>query len=820
MMKENTVENINKCLLELSDALDRLLLNQQENPKLLNNIENWMQTHFSRIQLEREKNNKIVIRSLDNQETRQDALFIFDSSLQIISYSGTQNFFSDSDKTSKNNLSLLDIIEEASLPRWKLLIEKAIESRTSLTLNLRIKTNINVLNNCTFDLDMLSSNPDNDRFVARLKFSEILATQLLEYQALILDSLPGMDIYLFDKNYTYLFAAGKEKERFELNNIEFLGKTLFNVLEKKAVRLIYPCITKALQGAENEGEIRYEGEVYYMKGTPVKDYNNETVGAILFSQNITSDKLLEEQLKKSREEALNADKLKSIFIANISHEIRTPLNSIIGFTDLLAKTNVNQEQEKYLNLIQMASNHLLYLVTEVVFLFKLGMGKVYLETSPFSLHELMQELKETFQKQASDKNLTFETLFDEKCPDALIGDQFRLRQILMNVLVNAIKYTDNGGVTFTCKVKKETKKRIDLVFKIKDTGVGIKKSELNNIFNVFEQGNKLNSSFRGGAGLGLGICKNLVELLQGQISVISKDKVGSTFTILLPFEKAQCSVHYPPKKIDYDPVSDAKLLQAVKILVADDDEHNRILAENILTGWLTDFVIVKDGQEAIELLNKKLFDLALIDINMPNKNGIDVVHHVRSNNTCINYKTPIVFMTANAFKRDINLYIKAGFDDYLIKPFREAELYNKLCTILEIKKPESHNKMTMVEHRNSSHIQVDNFNTKELLKTSNNDLAFFEKMVNNFIVNSQALINVFIEEAANGNWNEIGEKAHKAIPSFKYFELFKIAAALSIIEDKTLRKVDYPSAATTIEQTIIQIKDAIEQAKASLGQKM
>jgi HPt (histidine-containing phosphotransfer) domain-containing protein len=177
-------------------------------------------------------------------------------------------------------------------------------------------------------------------------------------------------------------------------------------------------------------------------------------------------------------------------------------------------------------------------------------------------------------------------------------------------------------------------------------------------------------------------------------------------------------------------------------------------------------------------------------------------------------------MTANAFKRDINLYIKAGFDDYLIKPFREAELYNKLCTILEIKKPESYNKMTMVEHRNSSHIQVDNFNTKELLKTANNDLAFFEKMVNNFILSSQALINVFIEEVANGNWNEIGEKAHKAIPSFKYFELFKIAAALSNIEDKTLRKVDYPSAATTIEQTIIQIKDAIEQAKASLGQKM
>lgn len=819
-MKSNEVENFNKCLLQLSNALDELLLNQHENPELLNNIENWIQTHFNRIQLKRDSNDRIVIRSLDNQVTREDAIFIFDSSLHIISYSGAQNFFSDSNIATQNNLSLLDIIEEANVPRLKLLIEKAIENRTSLTLNLRIRTNINVLNNCTFDLDMLSSNPENDRYIARLKFSEILATQLLEYQALILDSLPGMDIYLFDKNYMYLFAGGREKERFELNNIEFLGRSLFDVLEKKAVRLVYPCITKALQGIENEAEIRYEGEVYYMKGTPVKDYNNDTVGAILFSQNITSDKLLEEQLKKSREEALNADKLKSIFIANISHEIRTPLNSIIGFTDLLAKTAVNQDQEKYINLIHKASNHLLYLVTEVVFLFKVGMGKVYLEKSPFSLQELMHELEEALHKQAADKNLTFEVIFDDKCPDALIGDPFRLRQILMNMLVNAIKYTDQGGITFSCKVKKETKKSIDLVFKVKDTGVGINKSELGSIFNVFEQGDKLNASFRGGAGLGLGICKSLVELLQGQISVVSKVNVGSTFTVHLPFEKALWSVHLPPKKIDYDLISNGRLLEGKKILVADDDEHNRILAENIFGGWLTDFVMVKDGEQAIDLLGKKVFDIALIDIHMPIKNGIDVVQYVRSNNQGINFKTPIVFMTANAFKKDISTYIKAGFDDYLIKPFREAELYNKLCTILAVKQPEDNEKMVMVEIENSNAIQKDTLNTNELWKTANGERVFFEKMVNNFIFNSEALLGVFIDGVAAGNWNEIGEKAHKAIPSFKYFDLFNIADSLAIIEDKTLRNADYIIAANAIEQTIIQIKDAVEQAKSSLKQKL
>ena len=815
-MKDNRIDHLNECLLALSSTLDELLANQKKNPNLLNSIENWINIHKSRIQFQRDSNDRIVIRSLDSQEMREDALFIFDSSFHIISYSGSQNFFSDSIKITDNNLSLLDIIEEADLPRLKLLLEKGIENRTNLTMNLRIKTNINVLNNCTFELDMASSNPVNDRFVAKLNFSEILATQLLEYQALILDSLPGMDIYLFDKNYIYLFAAGKEKERFDLNNIEFIGNSLFNVLEKKAVRLIYPCVTKALQGIENEGEIRYEGQVYYMKGTPIKDYNNETVGAILFSQNITNDKYLEEQLRKSREEALNADRLKSIFIANVSHEIRTPLNAIMGFTEQLEKTVVSAQQQKFIDLINKASDHLLYLVTEVVFLFKLGMGKIYLEKSPFSMSNLISELNETYQQQAAHKYLTFEVKYDKNFPDALIGDSFRLRQILMNLLDNAIKYTDKGGVVLNCRIKKDTKKRVDFVFEVKDTGIGITKHNMEKIFNVFEQGNKLNASFRGGAGLGLGICKNLVELLDGKISVTSKVKVGSTFTVYLPFDKASGITNVPRKTIHYDLNNDATLLVGKKILLADDDEHNRILSENILNNWKAVYTLVEDGQQAIDLLDKIKYDIALIDIHMPIKNGLDVIKYARSNNQALNHRTPIVFITANAFKNDINVYIKAGFDDYLIKPFREAEPYNKICNILAVEETSKKDKMLMVEMKNPEAAKNDNFDTNELWKTANGDRAFFEKMVNNFIVNADGLLSVFTEGPAMGNWKEVGERAHKAIPSFKYFALFNIAASLEIIEKKTLRNINYKLAAELVESTILKINEIIKQAKMSL----
>ncbi len=815
-MKENRIDQLNECLLTVSGILDELLETQQENPNLLNSIENWIKTHNSRIQLQRNKNNGIFIRSLDNQEIRDDALFIFDSSFHVICYSGTQNFFSDSKKTNENNLNLLDIIEEADQPKLKSLLAKAIETGCNKSMDLRIKTNINVLNNCTLELDMATSNPDNNTFVAKLNFSEMLATQLLEYQALILDSLPGMDIYLFDCNCNYLFAAGKEKERFELNNIQFIGRSIFNVLEKKAVRLIYPCVAKALQGVENEGEIRYKGEVYYMKGTPVKDYNNEIVCAILFAQNITSDKYLEEQLKKSREDALNSDRLKSIFIANISHEIRTPLNSIMGFTEQLEKIIVNAQQKKFVDLINKASDHLLYLVTEVVYLFKLGMGKVYLEKSPFSILDLLGELNDIFQKQASDKDLSFKVKHDESFPDVIIGDSFRLRQILMNLLVNAIKYTDKGGIMLICKVKLESKNHVDLVFEVKDTGIGISKHKIPHIFNVFEQGDKLNASFRGGAGLGLGISKNLVELLGGHISVSSKVKVGSTFKVQLPFDKASSCLHLPPKTIHYDLNKDAKLLSGKKMLLADDDEHNRILAENIFKNWNVDLNLAEDGQQAIDLLDKNKYDLALIDIHMPNKNGLEVIQHARSDNQSINYKTPIAFMTANAFKSDIVNYIKAGSDDYLIKPFREAELYNKLCNILAIEEPAINENILMVEMKNPEVLQRDNFSTTELWKTANGDRAFFEKMVNNFIAKAEGLISVFNKGTAKGNWKEVGELAHKSIPSFKYFNLFNIAASLDIIEENTLHNINYKLAGELVESTVLKVNEAINQAKKSL----
>lgn len=751
---------------------------------------------------------------LFSKQMNEDALFIFNSSLDIISYSGSHIFFANSNES--KNRSLLDIVDEVNRDSFQSLLLNAIDKNISLTTKIKIKTKIDILKNCNFELDINWSNLKNDIYVAKLNFIEECGSHLLEYQALILDTLPGIDIYLIDENYNFLFAAGKEKKRYKLHNNEIIGKSLFDVLDQKASRLIYPCVTKALQGIENDGDIRYHGQVYYIKGTPVKSNNKNSGGVILFLQNITNDKFQEEELNRSREEALNADRLKSIFIANVSHEIRTPLNAIMGFTEQLEKTLTLPDQEKLIKLINKASDHLLYLVTEVVFLFKLGMGKVFIENTIFSINDVIAELSESFKKQASEKNLHLTVECDSNIPDRLVGDSYRLRQILMNLLSNAIKYTDKGSILLSCRLEKEDTKRVDLIFEVKDTGIGITKHNLEHIFNVFEQGDKLNASLRGGAGLGLGICKNLVNLLGGYISVSSKIKVGSLFSVFLPFEKSDNTIKLEQKETYYDITSDISLLLGKKILVADDDEHNRLLAQIILTNWKTNFTLVEDGKKAIKLLDKIKYDIALIDIQMPYKNGLDVVRHVKGNKEGINSKTPILFMTANAIKKNVNEYMNCGFDGYLIKPFKEGELFNRVCNALSIGTSKQSTKVHIAQMKSLEIASVDVFNTSDLWKTSNGDYVFFEKMINNFIDSAKILVSVFVQERESQNWSIVGERAHKAIPSFRYFSLSKIASSLEAIENKTLHEFDFELAANIIENTIDDINLAIGQAKESL----
>ncbi|RKD91108.1 hybrid sensor histidine kinase/response regulator [Mangrovibacterium diazotrophicum] len=798
----NQSENLNTSLFQLSELIRETVANESRPIKEIQELETWLLQQLDKIRVSK-LDAVVEYPTIELQENKkQDSIWVLNSEFEILHFGGMHGLLEQKYSQLESRLFVRDILEEEDFKRFQACFREALDKNTTQEIDVNLKSNQGEIGNCKLVVEMKLSNPSEDRFIVFIRCPSNPLVYLENYQSVIFENMPEIDIYLFDKEYRYLFAAGGEKKRFNFTNIDFVGKTIFEAYDRKTVRSIYPFYNKILNGEKTEGEVRFRDEIYYLVGSPLKDAEGKTVAGILIAQNVTNDKLIEEQLRKSREEAEKANQAKSIFIANMSHEIRTPLNAIVGFSNQLAKTDLNGDQRRLVRLVQNASDHLMYLVGEVVFLFKLGMGKVYLEKVPFSLMDILSELQVMFEAQAIENRLDFEFECDDQLPEALIGDPFRLRQILMNLLVNAIKYTEAGKVIFRCKLKKNLKRRVELRFEVEDTGIGISAKDLSNIFNVFEQGSASTPGRRTGAGLGLGICKRLVEMLKGEIKVKSKVGVGSTFIVELPFEKA--NRESLPKDSKEFSMED-KNLKGKRILIADDDDHNLLLAEMIMTGWETDLTMARDGGEALALLESREFDAILLDIHMPEMTGVDLIKKIRSSGKQLNHKTPAMAVTANALHSDLAKYLKAGFDDYLIKPYKETDLYNKICNALGIDAKLTTRKAKKVEAVQAA-LQADELDMSELEATAAGDQEFIGMMIKNFQGNAKALMERLERELADQNFDGVGEAAHKAIPSFKFFKLNGIVERLQKLEDLALRVRNFKDIPCLVDETLAAVR--------------
>lgn len=806
----NPHEDYEKQLEIISSITNYFLQSKDDGEEEVSFIEKWLTALLNKIRLEKLESLYASGTTDTEYSMRKDGLLTIDSDSQILRHPGFLNHFNGLPFNSNEPIKLLDLLEENNKRKFEEALQQALAEKRNIEIDVYLNTGVGKLNKCSLEIDILSSNLANDRILIYYSFYDIFNIQDFDFQSLVFDKLPGMDVFLFDRDYRYILSGGNEKQKMKKSNADFIGKRFFEVFDKEGQRRFFPFYNKAINGEYTEGEARYKKQVYYITAAPVKNNKNETVAGIVISQNVTKDKELEENLIKSKDQAQKADRAKSIFLANMSHEIRTPLNSIIGFSDQLRKTQLSNQQEKFVSLITNASDHLLYLVNEIVFLFKLGMDKVYIEKTPFSLKKLLNEINDLVTKEAAEKKLTFTLEADDRLPDVLNGDPFRLKQILMNLLVNALKYTEQGEIRLSCKLISENKKTAKFLFEVSDTGIGISQKDLPFIFDVFEQGNIRTEKIRGGAGLGLGICKKLVTLFKGDIEVESKLNKGSKFSVTIPLEKLNEDIQEEKTELKYDLSDD--LLQNKKVLLADDDTHNLLLAEMILKAWNTDYTLVDNGEKAIKAIQNQKFDLLLLDIHMPLKNGVQVIKKTRSVQEGPNRSTPAVALTANALKTDINHYLKVGFNDYVIKPFKEADLYNKLCNILQIE-PTTSTKTTSKNKNMDTNLPADTFNVADLKKTANGDAQFFNMMIDNFTTNAKALTEVFEEGLAKEDWTEIGEKAHKAIPSFKFFKLNAISSRLGEIEDMALRDKSFDALPAIIKNTKTAIAEVVKQAE-------
>ena len=406
--------------------------------------------------------------------------------------------------------------------------------------------------------------------------------------------------------------------------------------------------------------------------TTFYDRDRNLQGVFAAARDVTQRKQVEAELKQARAAAESASRTKSDFLASMSHEIRTPMNAIMGIADLLAATTLSAEQEKYVRIFQRSGENLLNLINDILDLSKVEASQLELERTGFSLHEQLEKMTDMVGPRARAKGLALSIHAADDVPAGLIGDPARLCQVLLNLLGNAIKFTGAGTVSLQVTVRPGPSAQPVLEFRVTDTGIGIAADKLEGVFERFSQADSSTTRRFGGSGLGLTICRQLVELMGGHISVTSEEDRGSVFAFVLPFELSDGIDHVPvePAGCAHDPV-----WPPLRILLTEDSPDNRTIILAYLEATPFTIDIAENGAEACGMVETGHYDLVLMDRQMPMMDGLTATKAIRASEAAHGRKaTPIIALTASALKGDREMCLAAGCTAFLTKPIKQAVL--------------------------------------------------------------------------------------------------------------------------------------------------
>ncbi|MBK7762872.1 MAG: response regulator [Bacteroidetes bacterium] len=514
-----------------------------------------------------------------------------------------------------------------------------------------------------------------------------------------------------------------------------------------------------------------------LSGSIYNDANKDPLGILVSARDISSQRKIEsdlmeaivfaefstalaEEAKAKAESATliaeSAVRSKQQFLSNMSHEIRTPMNAIIGFTKVVLNTELSVKQKEYLNAIKLSGDALVVLINDILDLAKVDSGKMTFEQTPFRMSMSISSMLHLFEPKIQEKNLALVKEYDEHIPEVLIGDAVRLHQIILNLVSNAVKFTNTGKITVSVKLIKEDDVQADIQFSVSDTGIGIPEAKIGQIFENFQQASSGTSRLYGGTGLGLAIVKQLVEIQGGVIQVKSVIDEGSTFSFILSFKKTSTEME---SEVPYlEKVND---IQNVKVLVVEDIPLNQLLMKTLLDDFGFENDIASNGLIAIEKLKLNTYDLILMDLQMPELNGFETTEYIRNT---LGSTIPIIALTADVTTVDLDKCRAVGMNDYLSKPVDEKLLYKKIVGFVKrVNRIENMN----TQKNESTELSNPKFTNLAFLyqRTKANNVLIVE-MINAYLSQTPALI----LELKNGfeakNWKLMQASAHKMIPSF------------------------------------------------------